>query len=430
MKYIIIFITAALLMGCASEPNYSGSYILTVGGGSVRFELKPDGSFIGSPEGEDKDAVGTWKVEGDLLVCEGTIAKSSDQLTIKFNKTTFELISLAENGKEVPLDRMIPDGAVGIYLKKVGLKSSSAETESAEPDYLGNYSLTLPKERITLNLASDGSFILAGLGGSNVVGTWKEKGNFLVCEGTPKKDSARITVKFNKATLKLISLAKNGREAPLKEWTQRTGEIYLRRNTGSPEANRALLGAAREGDIEAVKQYLDAGADINVQNVRRSQSWTPLFNAVAWGKKEVAELLIAKGADVNRKCEDFMTPLHMAVSSPFVSPSDRKEIAKLLISNGADVNARDMLGGTPLDGADDKETADLLRKHGGKYSTIYHAAEGRDIEAVKEFLANGADVNARDRMGRTPLDSAKGETAELLRKHGGKTRKELKAEVK
>ena len=178
---------------------------------------------------------------------------------------------------------MIPDGAVGIYLKKVGPKSSSAETESAEPDYLGNYSLTLPKERITLNLASDGSFILAGLGGSNVVGTWKEKGNFLVCEGRPKKDSARITVKFNKATLKLISLAKNGREAPLKEWTQRTGEIYLRRNTGSPEANRALLGAAREGDIEAVKQYLDAGADINVQNVRRSQSWTPLFNAVAWG---------------------------------------------------------------------------------------------------------------------------------------------------
>ena len=65
---------------------------------------------------------------------------------------------------------------IGIYLKKVGPKSSSAETESAESDYLGNYSLTLPKERITLNLASDGSFILAGLGGSNVVGTWKEKG--------------------------------------------------------------------------------------------------------------------------------------------------------------------------------------------------------------------------------------------------------------
>ena len=126
------------------------------------------------------------------------------------------------------------------------------------------------------------------------------------------------------------------------------------------------MRAAREGDIEAVKQHLDAGADINVQNVRRSQSWTPLFNAVAWGKKEVAELLIAKGADVNRKCEDFMTPLHMAVSSPFVSPSDRKEIVELLISKGADINARDAGGGTPLNEADDKEIADLLRKRGGK----------------------------------------------------------------
>jgi len=266
-------------VGCASELGYSGSYTLTVNGGSVRFELKSDGSFIGSREGENDDAVGTWKVEGDLLVCEGTTTKDSDQLTIKFNKTTFELISLAENGEEVPLDRMIPDGEVGVYLKKVEPKSSSAETESAEPDYLGNYSLTLPKERITLKLVPGGSFILAGLGGGDAVGRWKEKGNFLVCEGTPKKDSARITVKFNKVTLKLISLAKNGREAPLKEWTQRTGEIYLRRNTGSSAANRVLLNAAIEGDAGAVKRSLDAGADINVQNVKGSQSWTPLFGA-------------------------------------------------------------------------------------------------------------------------------------------------------
>ena len=88
-----------------------------------------------------------------------------------------------------------------------------------------------------------------------------------------------------------------------------------------------------------------------------------------------------------------------------------------------------MLGGTPLDGAKG-ETAELLRKNGGKYSMINYAAKGGDVEAVKKFLADGADVNARDRMGRTPLDSAKGETAELLREHGGKTRKELKAEGK
>ena len=71
MKSLLVSIVAAvLLVACASVPEYSGSYSLTVEGGTIRFQLKSDGSFIGSPEGEDfaTDAVvGTWKIEGDLL---------------------------------------------------------------------------------------------------------------------------------------------------------------------------------------------------------------------------------------------------------------------------------------------------------------------------------------------------------------------------
>ena len=181
----------------------------------------------------------------------------------------------------------------------------------------------------------------------------------LVCEGSPKQDSARITLKFDKASLKLISLAKNGREAPLSEWTHGTGEIILRRNIGSPKTNRELWNAAIEGHIEIVRQSLMAGANIDVQNVKGSESWTPLYGAVAYGHKEIAELLIAEGADVNRKCEDFKTPLHISVEG------GRKEIIELLISDGADVNAVDMRGRTPLDAAEGA-IADLLRQHGGK----------------------------------------------------------------
>ena len=145
----------------------------------------------------------------------------------------------------------------------------------------------------------------------------------------------------------------------MSEWTRGTGEIYLRQNTGSPKANRALLDAAIEGKIEIVKQSLEAGANIDVQNVRGSESWTPLFGAVAYSHKEIAELLITEGADVNRKCEDFMTPLHVLVDG------GQKEMIELLISNGADVNARDMRGRTPLDSAEGV-IAELLRKNGGK----------------------------------------------------------------
>jgi cytohesin len=63
------------------------------------------------------------------------------------------------------------------------------------------------------------------------------------------------------------------------------------------------------------------------------------------------------------KNKDEGTPLHNAAWK------GHNEIAKLLIVKGADVNAKDVEGQTPLDWAEEekhKEIASLLRKHGGK----------------------------------------------------------------
>ena len=66
--------------------------------------------------------------------------------------------------------------------------------------------------------------------------------------------------------------------------------------------------------------------------------------------------------------------------------------------------------------------------------SIHDAAAVGNIEAVKQNLASGADVNAKNFDGNTPLDWAirykRTEVADLLRKHGAKTAKELKAEGK
>ena len=62
---------------------------------------------------------------------------------------------------------------------------------------------------------------------------------------------------------------------------------------------------------------------------------------------------------------------------------------------------------------------------------IHEAAMQRNLEAVKQHIAAGADVNAKDVNGYTPLDWAifnkDTKTVDLLRKHGGKTKKELEA---
>ena len=115
--------------------------------------------------------------------------------------------------------------------------------------------------------------------------------------------------------------------------------------------------ATKEGNIEAVKQHIAAGTYVNAMYNSR----TPLYWAALGGHKEITELLIAAGANVNAKdmMGNFNTPLHCAVLE------GQNEIAELLIAKGADVNAKNDGGETPLDGADG-ETADLLRKHGGK----------------------------------------------------------------
>ncbi len=121
MKYLLTTIATILLIGCGSSTDHSGTYTLSVPGKdlTITLELKPDGSFIGTPSGKEEDrAIGSWKVEGELLICEGTTEKRSAKIGIKFNKTTRKLNSISEGGKEMPIEDEIPEGEDGLYLKK------------------------------------------------------------------------------------------------------------------------------------------------------------------------------------------------------------------------------------------------------------------------------------------------------------------------
>ena len=167
--------------------------------------------------------------------------------------------------------------------------------------------------------------------------------------------SCRTSVRLAKVIVEEVTGEKPNSESKAAE---PVAEASQPKPTTAKAPDISIHKAVEEGNIEAVKKFLAAGIDVNAKAFITGS--TPLHIAAT---KEVVELLIAKGADVNAKDKYDMTPLHPAAGR------GHKEVVELLIAGGADVNARDEDGDTPLDWADRRNqtaTTDLLRKHGGK----------------------------------------------------------------
>jgi ankyrin repeat protein len=195
-------------------------------------------------------------------------------------------------------------------------------------------------------------------------------------------------------------------------------------------ASVTLVEAISAGAVEKVRELAAAGGDL----AAKTGSWnekTFLHVAAQRGHKEVAEFLLAQGADVNVRTnkvtawgdvrEGGRTPLH------FAAAGGHTEVAELLIAKGADVDVQDVWGGRPLHDAVDnghRDMAQLLLDHGADVNakvedwaswpahrecdwTPLHYAAGMGYDAVVELLlARGAEVNARDPYGQTPLYEA------------------------
>jgi ankyrin repeat protein/serine/threonine protein kinase len=203
--------------------------------------------------------------------------------------------------------------------------------------------------------------------------------------------------------------------------------------------NQNLLHLA--GSKEVAELLIDRGADVKAKDVF---GLTPLHFAAAYDRIEVAQTLIAKGADINAHSEhdvDRWTPFwnvkwemflhcnHKGTTPLFFARSS--EMAKLLIAEGANVNAKNKDGITPLHVARSKAIAQILLAAGakinikednarnGKDRTLLHnAAQIGFKELVQQLINNGANVVVRDSYQRTPLHyAATKEVAALLMLH-------------
>lgn len=144
----------------------------------------------------------------------------------------------------------------------------------------------------------------------------------------------------------------------------------------------------------AIAKYLLANkADTSVQD---SSGATPLHEAVRYGHLEIATMLLDAGANVNAKDNLGKTPILLII------PQDKiQQTYDLLIANHADLNMKDMYGDTIL------HTAAMLKVN---------------VKMLEKLTSNGADINARNKEGVTPLEIAiqQGdvETTKLFTTHG------------
>jgi ankyrin repeat protein len=162
----------------------------------------------------------------------------------------------------------------------------------------------------------------------------------------------------------------------------------------------SLEEAVEQGNVEAIKQHLASGTDVN-----GSENSPPLFYAQT---KEVLELLVANGADVNApRYRDFKENGTKILHDWALMPYGKIELIESLIENGADVNAKDQWGNTPLDKAIEgsngwhgetrnqkKRIVELLRKLGGKSGakdSIVAAVNTGNFEAAKALISNAPE---------------------------------------
>jgi len=143
-----------------------------------------------------------------------------------------------------------------------------------------------------------------------------------------------------------------------------------------------LFYAVIDGTPDEVKARLDEGDDPNTRDAHGS---TPLFIALRTSFDKAAILLEA-GANIDVWTYVGMHPIHFANHSP--------EILTWLLQHGADVDTRVKPG----------RDGQLFYPAG--WTALHITARRKDLSVAELLLRNGADPNARDEVGMTPLHSA------------------------
>lgn len=187
-------------------------------------------------------------------------------------------------------------------------------------------------------------------------------------------------------------------------------------NNERQRRNKLLYDAILSNDREATSRLLASGHQIQFKNQKESKLFsededTPLHLAAKHSLIDMADLLIAHGAEVNATNRRLQTPLHWAVYK------NHFELVALLLQHGADINSQEDDGDTPLVWAAYRghlEMARYLIREGAKIhiynhenSTALHWAAYLGHTAICQLLlAEGASLEDVNRIGDSPIAAA------------------------